>query len=551
MAFPPYTPTGFAATVFRDRYATQDGETFAQACRRVAGFIAQAEEGAGREDYTARFHDLLVTNRFSPGGRVWRGAGRPRGQLLNCLSGNTLVHTEHGLVPIESLAGTTAKVLTHGGVFREALWFNLGQQRLYKITLKNGDELFATANHDWITTTTRLRRRTTELVGLSIPMQPLATFEYDEREYLEGVRNGLVFGDGHLYRGGKYSMITQFGDSKPLVYEYFDNGREWPSTNASVATKLPARFKTLPALTESRSYLRGFLAGWIGADGCVSELGHVMGHNKDLGVLRKIRLIAARVGVPASSISQSRFYNPWNGEKASLFKIAFPKGGFYNGDVPDERMFVKETHRKRFIASSNGRPLFAVKVVAVEPTDRYEDVYCCFEPETHSFVIDNGYLTGNCFVWTDDLDSRESWGDALRAVTIISGTGGGVGLNFSKVRPRGFPIRGTGGVATGSVSLMRCINAVCRELREGGGRRSALMFCLRYDHPDLPEFLEVKLNQGQLENASISVLIDDEFLRGLARIILTFPLTFLDDCLSYWDAERTTSVYDPADSSHP
>jgi len=121
----------------------------------------------------------------------------------------------------------------------------------------------------------------------------------------------------------------------------------------------------------------------------------------------------------------------------------------------------------------------------------------------------------NCFVWTDDLDSREGWGDALRAVTIISGTGGGVGINFSRVRPRGSLIRSTGGEATGAVSLMRAINAVCNELREGGGRRSALMFCLRYDHPDLMEFLEAKLDKGELNNANISVCIDDAFLKLL------------------------------------
>lgn len=121
----------------------------------------------------------------------------------------------------------------------------------------------------------------------------------------------------------------------------------------------------------------------------------------------------------------------------------------------------------------------------------------------------------NCFVWTDDLDSREGWGDALRAVTIISGTGGGIGLNFSRVRPRGSIIRGTGGEATGAVSLMKCINAVCNELREGGGRRSALMFCLKYDHPDLMEFLEAKLDNGELSNANVSVCIDDTFLKLL------------------------------------
>lgn len=120
----------------------------------------------------------------------------------------------------------------------------------------------------------------------------------------------------------------------------------------------------------------------------------------------------------------------------------------------------------------------------------------------------------NCFVIPAE-DSREGWGDVLRNVTIISGTGGGVGINFSKIRPRGTPIRGTGGEATGAVSLMRMINSVCNELREGGGRRSALMFCLRYDHPDLMEFLEAKLDNDELTNANISVCIDDTFLKLL------------------------------------
>lgn len=120
----------------------------------------------------------------------------------------------------------------------------------------------------------------------------------------------------------------------------------------------------------------------------------------------------------------------------------------------------------------------------------------------------------NCFVVPAE-DSREGWGDVLRNVTIISGTGGGVGINFSKIRPRGTPIRGTGGEATGAVSLMRAINAVCNELREGGGRRSALLFCLKYDHPDLMEFLSAKLDDAELNNANISICIDDTFLKLL------------------------------------
>lgn len=120
----------------------------------------------------------------------------------------------------------------------------------------------------------------------------------------------------------------------------------------------------------------------------------------------------------------------------------------------------------------------------------------------------------NCFCVPAE-DSREGWGDVLRSVTIISGTGGGVGINFSKIRPRGTAIRGTGGEATGAVSLMRAVNAVCNELREGGGRRSALLYCLDWRHPDLLEFLGAKLDHKELTNANISVLVDDEFFKLL------------------------------------
>lgn len=120
----------------------------------------------------------------------------------------------------------------------------------------------------------------------------------------------------------------------------------------------------------------------------------------------------------------------------------------------------------------------------------------------------------NCFCIPAE-DSREGWGDVLRNVTIISGTGGGVGINFSKIRPRGTKIRGTGGEATGSVSLMRAVNAVCNELREGGGRRSALLYCLDWRHPDLLEFLSAKLDKKELTNANISILVDNEFFKLL------------------------------------
>lgn len=117
---------------------------------------------------------------------------------------------------------------------------------------------------------------------------------------------------------------------------------------------------------------------------------------------------------------------------------------------------------------------------------------------------------GNCYILQAD-DSREGWGQLLKEITIISGLGGGVGINFDNIRPRGSEIKGIGGIATGAVSLMKIVNGVCNELRSGGSRRSALLFGLSYWHPDIEEFLDVKLDKKELNNANISVLVDNKF----------------------------------------
>ena len=81
---PAYEPSGFALQIFRDRYAISPEETFQEACRRVANFIASAEDGKKIKEFEERFYDIISTNRFSPGGRIWRGAGRKRNGLINC-----------------------------------------------------------------------------------------------------------------------------------------------------------------------------------------------------------------------------------------------------------------------------------------------------------------------------------------------------------------------------------------------------------------------------------------------------------------------------------
>jgi ribonucleoside-diphosphate reductase alpha chain len=115
----------------------------------------------------------------------------------------------------------------------------------------------------------------------------------------------------------------------------------------------------------------------------------------------------------------------------------------------------------------------------------------------------------NCFS-VPSGDSREEWGQTVSDSIIISGTGGGVGINCSHVRPRGQPIRGTGGTATGAVSLMEIINAAGEAIKAGGGRRTALMLALDITHGDIVEFLDKKLDLNQLNNANVSVWFDGD-----------------------------------------
>src|SRR5689334_2451248 len=79
-----FEPTGLGGIIFRDRYARSPEETWQEACERVAGHVAQAEDNGRVRIYSDRFAEQLKSGKFSPGGRIWYGAGRPKAQLLNC-----------------------------------------------------------------------------------------------------------------------------------------------------------------------------------------------------------------------------------------------------------------------------------------------------------------------------------------------------------------------------------------------------------------------------------------------------------------------------------
>jgi len=114
-------------------------------------------------------------------------------------------------------------------------------------------------------------------------------------------------------------------------------------------------------------------------------------------------------------------------------------------------------------------------------------------------------------------DSLESIFSSVKNMALIEQTGGGVGFDFSQLRPKGDMVKSTKGVASGPVSFMRVFDVSTEIIKAGGKRRGAMMAILSADHPDIIEFVTSKQQPGFLSNFNISVAASDEFMDAVDK----------------------------------
>ena len=121
----------------------------------------------------------------------------------------------------------------------------------------------------------------------------------------------------------------------------------------------------------------------------------------------------------------------------------------------------------------------------------------------------------NCFVMGTIPDDMGAIFAHLREAALTMQQGGGIGYDFSTLRPRGAPVKGVGADASGPLSFMDVWDAMCRTIMSAGYRRGAMMATLRCDHPDIEDFIAAKREPGRLRMFNLSVLVTDVFMKAV------------------------------------
>ena len=143
----------------------------------------------------------------------------------------------------------------------------------------------------------------------------------------------------------------------------------------------------------------------------------------------------------------------------------------------------------------------------------------------------------NCFVMGDIPDNMTGIFDSLKEAALTMQQGGGIGYDFSTLRPKGAAVKGVGADASGPLSFMDVWDSMCRTIMSAGSRRGAMMAVMRCDHPDIEAFIEAKREPGRLRMFNLSALVPDRFKEAV-------------NSNSSWELTFNGTVYKSLNLSH-
>lgn len=527
---PPWGFNGLGYITYKRTYARPvfdvDGETILRTeewHETVQRVVNGAQEvGAGLTEAEAkRLFDYIFFLKGSVAGRMLWQLGTENNtrlggdSLVNCLGGETEVVTRDGIKRIDDLAKIGhATIMTDFGKWVTADIRCFGEQPLATIMLRRGRQtkaVRATANHRWIVRGKDGRKDVfTESLTPGMKLVSIKG-QSTKNSFIsnDGIRAGLVFGDGTVYKTGATAFVSH-ADIPELEYLFLDYKRS--DTEAGALFRgLPRSYKSVPDYNEFRGYLFGWLAGYFAADGYARDGKGAQINSTNVDNLRAAKDIATLVGIATGPIySQTRTSNLTDTESV-LYTLPL--------HIEDPEFFLLSKHRGCF----EGRPGIGDWVVdSISDYAANEPVYCAVVPDTHTFALADNLLTGNCwfvdvkeisdFSWAierlmlgggvgfscdkperlgvvrqgtvlhrDENDSdfivpdkREGWGELIfrvfEAYLGTPATSSTLTYSTSLIRPAGTPIKTFGGTASGPDILIHGVNRICEVLDNAVGR---------------------------------------------------------------------------------
>lgn len=333
--------------------------------------------------------------------------------FVHCFRGDTEVITYNGIKSIAELCDVPdTKIINGNGDWETTTFHNYGNAQLWKITLYRDQvykTIYATKNHEWFINKSDKTYTTEHLpIGryLQSYIQSAKSFTLD----IDGVIHGIVYGDGtrtncyaHQTIDGKlvadknhpisvsYQIkIPKFLKKCALVH-YFEHNDMWSIKDAKFFDKdyyyvwskqfpISHNFKQPPTLDASRDYLMSFLAGYFACDGSIDLMKF---YSARVDELKKIQDICVHCDLSTIDVSvMTHDTNYLKGATLASLKL-------YPNSAPEEFYLLDKPKSVKYSRSR-------WRILSVEPTEQYEDVYCC-ETSTQSFVLGGNILTHNCF----------------------------------------------------------------------------------------------------------------------------------------------------------
>ncbi len=497
-----YFRNGFGERIFRLKYANGPNDTWGDLCERVVEDVCGTRWGTLRPLMSGEDRKQLIEYmkdmKFVPGGRYLYYAGRPAKFYNNCLGANTNVLTDKGWRKISEL-GHGNVLSPVDGHYYPAEFKHHGKQPVYKLLFsgRRGHQI-----HTWSVKATRTHHwpllngdDTHDIrVGDVVPANAYSVGKDDL-----GFIHGFVFGDGNAH--GQLRLCAS-KDKKHLEFlSKYGTVSYPPSANGDPVLffKDKLDWKNLPPEGASPAYIASFISGWIQADGGETAGNKLCSVNKK--ALEWFRGYAAYAGIVITGLLRSQIRDVELGNYSyknhEIFIQSYAYGEEFSGFKLTSKMYVGE-----------------------------EDVYCPYEPVHNRIVIDGNIDTYQCYLLRAEEDTREEWANvAWRAMNCLT-TGGGIGVDYTRLRPEGKALSRTGGKSSGPLPLMYAVNEIGRSVMQGGSRRSAIYASLNWQHEDIPMFLKAKNwseniraakeldvnSHAPLDMTNISVNYDDAWL---------------------------------------